>query len=251
MDTLSTVWLWLSSPLSGSNEHLIESHVIWHARLMVLAWGVCLPLGALGARYFKVTPNQDWPHVLDNKAWWNTHRALQYSGVLAMSVGLYLVWPNSTSDGSTWNVSGLHQSLGWSVLALGWTQVLGGVLRGSKGGPTDRQMAGDHYDMNRWRIVFEYLHKSLGWMAIGLSVGVIVLGLLAADAPRWMLVVLLIWWVVLCQVALILQQRGCCIDTYQAIWGTHPDLPGFKRPPIGWGIRRSDQHPWRSPPHQF
>jgi hypothetical protein len=134
------------------------------------------------------------------------------------------------------------------VLVLGWTQMLGGILRGSKGGPTDRQMAGDHYDMSRWRMVFERMHKGLGWLAIGLSVVVIVLGLLAADAPRWMLTTLLAWWLVLCSVGMHLQRRGCCIDTYQAIWGTHPDMPGLKRPPIGWGVRRSTQHPWRSSP---
>jgi hypothetical protein len=246
MDTLSTAWQWLSSPLSGSSEHLVNSNVIWHARLMVLAWGFCLPLGALVARYFKVTPGQDWPHVLDNTAWWHSHRLLQYGGVLAMSVGVYLVWPNHKTDGLVWNAAGLHQAMGWCVLVLGWSQMLGGILRGSKGGPTDRQMAGDHYDMSRWRVVFESVHKSLGWLAIGLSVAVIVLGLLAADAPRWMLATLLVWWFVLCAVAVHLQRRGCCIDTYQAIWGPHTDMPGLKRPPIGWGVRRSAQHPWRS-----
>jgi hypothetical protein len=245
MLTLSNTWQWLSTPLSGASEHLIEPHVYWHARLMVLAWGICLPLGALVARYFKVTPGQDWPRVLDNKAWWHSHRALQYGGVLAMSVGVYLVWPTGMAWDLTWSASGLHHTLGWCVLGLGWVQMVSGMLRGSKGGPTDQHMAGDHYDMSVWRVVFERVHKSLGWLAIGLSVLVIVLGLLAADAPRWMLITMLLWWSVLFGIAVQLQRRGCCIDTYQAIWGTQPDMPGLQRPPIGWGVRRSLEHPWR------
>ncbi len=252
MDTFNNAWLWLLSPLSGASEHIIAPHVFWHARLMVLAWGLCLPMGALFARYFKVTPSQDWPRVLDNKFWWHSHRALQYGGVIAMSGGLYLVWQSSKplAQLSFWNIAWLHQLLGWSVTVLGWSQMLGGILRGSKGGPSDHQMAGDHYDMSPKRVVFEHLHKSLGWLSIGLGMAVIMLGLLAADAPRWMLCALLVWWTGLLLAAIYFQQRGCCIDTYQAIWGTQTDMPGLKRPPIGWGVRRSGQHPWRSKPQQ-
>jgi hypothetical protein len=35
-----------------------------------------------------------------------------------------------------------------------------------------------------------------------------------------------------------LQRAGRCIDTYQAIWGLDPDLPGNRRRPIGFGIVR-------------
>jgi hypothetical protein len=244
MDYLTQAFHWLASPLSGASEHVIESPVFWHARLMVLAWAVCLPLGALVARYLKVTPRQDWPRVLDNKFWWHTHRSLQYSGVLAMSLGLWLVW--RTSDAPVLSATGLHRWLGWLVLVLGWSQVVAGILRGSKGGPTAPQMAGDHYHMSRWRVVFEHLHKSLGWVAIAIAVVVILLGLVTADAPRWMLFALLAWWAALLGAAAYLQARGCCLDTYQAIWGTDPGLPGLQRKPIGWGVRRSTQHPWRA-----
>jgi hypothetical protein len=253
MDTLTHAWQWLNSPISDSSQHLIAPAVYWHARVMVLAWGVCLPLGALIARYFKVTPNQDWPCVLDNPMWWHSHRGLQYTGVLLMSLGLLLVWGGSDADAlPASNVARLHNFLGWCVLILGWAQMLGGILRGSKGGPTDQQMAGDHYDMSRWRVVFERLHKSLGWLAIMLAVVAIVLGLLRADAPRWMLGMLIVWWSFLLAVAAQWQRRGCCIDTYQAIWGTDPRMPGMQRAPIGWGVQRTQQHPWRCtyPPTQ-
>jgi hypothetical protein len=244
MNYLTQALHWLTNPLSGANEHAIESPVYWHARLMVLAWGVCLPLGALVARYLKVTPRQDWPRVLDNKFWWHAHRSLQYTGVLAMSMGLWLIW--RSSDAAIFDATGLHRSLGWLVLVLGWSQVVAGILRGSKGGPTAIDMAGDHYDMSRWRVGFEHMHKTLGWVAIAVAVVVIVLGLVSADAPRWMLCVLLVWWALLISGATWLQARGCCIDTYQAIWGTDSALPGLQRKPIGWGVRRTTRHPWRS-----
>ncbi len=52
---------------------------------MVLSWSVFLPLGMLAARYFKVTPGQDWPRVLDNKLWWRTHLWCQSADVAAMT----------------------------------------------------------------------------------------------------------------------------------------------------------------------
>lgn len=82
---MTSLLQWLTTPLSGVSEHSVEPNVFWHARLMVLAWGIFLPLGGLVARYFKVTPRQDWPRVLDNKFWWQAHPWFQYTGVLAMA----------------------------------------------------------------------------------------------------------------------------------------------------------------------
>ena len=38
---------WLNTPLSGGGQHHIAPWAMWHARCMVMAWGVLLPLGAL------------------------------------------------------------------------------------------------------------------------------------------------------------------------------------------------------------
>jgi hypothetical protein len=64
---------WLLTPISGALGHTIAPWASWHGRLMVLSWSFLLPLGMLAARYFKVTPKQDWPRMLDNKLWWRTH----------------------------------------------------------------------------------------------------------------------------------------------------------------------------------
>ncbi len=227
----------LALPLSGNPVHHIEPWAQWHARVMVLAWGVLLPLGALVARFFKVLPGQDWPRVLDHKAWWHGHRALQYAGAVLMLVGLWLVWAAEGARAAS-TLAQWHGYLGWLVCALALLQVVGALARGSKGGPTEQQLHGDHYDMTPWRLTFERLHKGLGWLAVLAAVVVIGLGLVLSDAPRWMVLVLVAWWLLLGLLFWRWQRAGRCMDTYQAIWGPGLEHPGNRRAPTGWGVRR-------------
>ncbi|MCU0924879.1 MAG: cytochrome b561 domain-containing protein [Hydrogenophaga sp.] len=243
MPFLSLAW-WLS-PMSGASEHHLPDWAIWHARTMVAAWAVLLPLGVLAARYFKVTPGQDWPGVKDNRFWWHAHRSLQYLGAGLIAIGVWLAWDRGglATPVATW-----HHWLGWLVVVLGAGQLVSGWSRGSKGGPTDTNLRGDHYDMTRRRRWFERLHKGLGWLAIGIAVLTVVLGLITADAPRWMAGLLTAWWLLLACLAWRWQQQGRCIDTYQAIWGPDPSHPGNQQPVTGWGVRRmaapaSSRHP--------
>lgn len=232
-DLLSMDW-WLT-PLSGAKVHHLPNWMIWHARTMVASWVVLLPLGVLAARYFKVTPHQDWPQVLDNRAWWHAHRSLQYFGMALVLVGIFL----SFNHGAQATVSAVwHHWLGWAVVILGAGQLVSAWGRGSKGGPTEPAIRGDHYDMTIHRRWFERLHKGLGWLAIAVAILTVLLGLSAADAPRWMLGVLCVWWLLLGTLAWRWQHQGRCIDTYQAIWGTDSRHPGNQRTPIGWGVRR-------------
>lgn len=230
---LAAIVDWLALPLSGATTHAIDPRIAWHARAMVLAWGVLLPLGALAARYLKVLPAQDWPRRLDHRAWWNLHRGFQYLGVALTLAAIWLVWRAGTSPARS-----AHAILGWGLVLAALIQVASGWLRGTKGGPDDP--AGDHYAMTRRRLAFERLHKGLGWMALFVSVVAIALGLALADAPRWMPVALVLWWMALTAAALALQRRGWCADTYQAIWGPSPAHPGNRIQPIGWGVRRGD-----------
>ncbi|MES2947129.1 MAG: cytochrome b561 domain-containing protein [Pseudomonadota bacterium] len=233
---------WWLTPLSGSTTHAIAPWAAWHARCMVLGWAVLLPVGVLVARYFKVLPGQDWPRVVDHKAWWHGHRALQYAGVLVMLFGVYLAWGRATGGNP---MARAHQYLGWTVVALGLGQILLAWGRGSKGGPTGQQMSGDHYDMTPWRIAFERLHKWGGYAALLLAVMVIVLGLAVADAPRWMWLALGLWWVALGIVVYALQVHGRCMDTYQAIWGPDTGTAASRLPPVGWGVHRYTATQWQ------
>ncbi|MEP2641092.1 cytochrome b561 domain-containing protein [Roseobacter sp.] len=232
------MWDWLFAPMDAARVHDVGLHLSWHARLMVVGWGVLVPLGILIARYFKVTPGQNWPQTLDHRFWWNTHRLCQYIATVLMLAGLgfILTAPAVTA------IPGPHRVLGWTVLTLAGVQILGGLLRGSKGGPTEPAangtLHGDHYDMTPRRLAFEYVHKGAGYLALLLSMLTIMSGLWQANGPNWMWVSLAIWWGGLTAGACVLQRRGMAIDTYQAIWGPDPDLPGNRRKPVGLGVRQ-------------
>ncbi|MEM9550502.1 MAG: cytochrome b561 domain-containing protein [Pseudomonadota bacterium] len=229
---------WLLASIDPSRGHDVGWHLSWHARLMVVAWAFLVPAGILAARFFKIWPGQDWPAQLDNRNWWKAHRAAQYLGAVCMVAGLCLIL---VADPSEDTLPGPHAMMGWTVLAIAALQIFGGILRGSKGGPTERDatgtMRGDHFDMTRRRLLFEYAHKSLGYLAFFLSIATVISGLWQSNAPRWMWIMLSLWWVILGGVFVALQRRGMTVDTYQAIWGVDPDLPGNKRRPIGFGIR--------------
>ena len=234
---LSSALDWLETPLSGAARADLPAWTYWHARLMVFAWAFVMPVGAFAARFFKVTPGQDWPRVLDRKGWWRTHFWLQNLGVAAMTLGLALALGQGPMAGGA---ALAHHLFGWTLVVLGWLQFASGWLRGDKGGPTAPRLRGDHYDMTPRRVAFEYVHKSLGWVALALVIPTIALGLALADAPRWMalaprpldrrLIAAFTRW----------QRAGRCVDTYQAIWGPDPAHPGNRRRPIGLGVGASE-----------
>jgi hypothetical protein len=230
---------WLFSPIDPSRVHEVGFAISWHARLMVIGWGVLAPLAVLIARYFKVMPRQDWPRELDNQTWWRSHW-MGHSVVVGLTAaGFALVLPTDFSAMS------LHNWLGYLMLIGLALQILLGMSRGSKGGPTspapDGSLRGDHYDMTPWRYRFEFLHKALGYSLLLLSIVTILLGLWKANAPVWMWLFLVVWWIVLIAAFVALQKRGMAIDTYQAIWGTDPNHPGNAQKTPGWGVRRLNQ----------
>lgn len=226
---------WLLAPIDPTRAHDVGLLVSWHGRVMMLAWGVLAPLAVLIARYFKVTPGQDWPRQLDNQFWWRSHW-MGHACVTGLSlVGLGLILAAARSGS-------LHGRFGYALLACLAVQVLLGIFRGSKGGPTapapDGSLHGDHYDMTSWRVVFEWIHKGLGYTSLALAMVVILMGLWAANALIWMWTAIALWWLALATVAMALQRRGFAVDTYQAIWGPDPAHPGNRRRPIGIGVRR-------------
>jgi len=232
---------WLERPWSGDAHHHLAMPIAWHARLMVAGWVVAIPLGILVARFFKILPTQNWPQELDKKTWWTWHRLLQALGY-ALAVGaICFVWNLPRQTGL---LMAAHVAAGWTVVVFGGLQFLSGLLRGSKGAPADAAAGraaqrGDHYDMTRRRIVFEYVHKSGGYIAVLLSWATAVMGLILVDAPRWMWLVIGLWWILVALCFSIWQRLGWCIDTYQAIWGPDPVHPGNALRPIGFGVRRA------------
>jgi hypothetical protein len=260
-------WQWLMSPISGAGTHFVMTGTALHGRLMVIAWGMLVPVGILLSRFYKVTPGQDWPRVLNNPFWFNTHRAFEYAaGVLTLAAAALVLLDN---DGrAPWR--SFHAAAGWIIVILGWLQLLGSHLRGAMGGPSNpvtrvplrnwqwRDVAGmgepaepfasdvqfpqrwhgAHFSMTRQRVVFEVLHKGLGYALLAFAAVTLVSGLLAADALNWMWLALVLWWSACIVVFVVLQRQGRCIDCYQTIWGVDANLPGNRVPAVGWGIRR-------------
>ena len=231
---------WLLRPWDDDHFHHLSAWAAWHARFMVVGWGILVPVGILAARYFKVVPGQDWPRELDRKAWWNAHRLAQYGGYGIALIGLVIAL---SSAKITSTAGWAHAIMGWFVMAAGALQIASALFRGSKGAPGDPALGlpptpGDHYNMTPHRVRFEYLHKFLGLVAAIMAVVAIVIGLYIVNAPRWMWLVLLYWWTLLALCAHAWQRAGRCIDTYQAIWGTDLRHPGNVRRPIGLGVRQ-------------
>jgi hypothetical protein len=232
------MWEWLSAPIDVARAHSLPDSVAWHARLMTIAWGFLVPIGVLAARFLKIWPGQLWPDRLDHPGWWHLHRLCQYLAGLLTLIALFLVLGRPGRAGH-WDA---HHLIGWSAVMLAIVQFAGAWLRGSKGGPTepapDGSWHGDHYDMSRRRIAFEYIHKSGGYVALAFSGAAVLTGLWQANAPHWMWLSLLAWWFGCITVFIVLQRGGHAFDTYQAHWGADPIHPGNRRRPIGFGVKR-------------
>jgi hypothetical protein len=68
-----------------------------------------------------------------------------------------------------------------------------------------------------------------GRLALALSVPVVLSGLWQLNAPLWMWLAVVLCWCGLSLGAASLERRIGARDTYQAIWGADPDLPGNRR----------------------
>ena len=104
------MWERLLSPVDATRAHDVGWAISWHARVMVLGWGVLAPSVVLLARFFKVMPGQKWPEQLDNKVWWHSHWMGQTIVLLLTLAGFALVWPPS------WAKLDLHRIMGYCVL---------------------------------------------------------------------------------------------------------------------------------------
>ncbi len=200
-----------------------------HAALMLTAWGLLMPSGGLVARYFKVMPGQDFPRVVENLTWWRWHRGLQYGGMVLATVALGVIL---SETGGRFNT--LHGRCGLVVMSLGWLQVASGLLRGTKGGPTDHRAdpldpatwRGDHYDMTPRRHAFEAWHKPVGWAAVTLAGATVLLGLQLVGTPAWLLFVVGALQAAACVSIVDGVARHRWVGTYASLWGPDPRHPG-------------------------
>lgn len=217
---------WLLLPIDGSRAHELGNYLSWHGRLMTFAWAFLVPLGVVIARYFKVTPRQNWPHVVDSRLWWRSHLFCQSAAIVLTIVAIVLI---GLARDFLWYGS-YHFVLGWLIAMLAAIQLIGGLLRGTKGGPTDPRpdgsIRGDHYDMTPRRLAFEAIHKTAGYLVLTLAQVTVLTGMWKVNAPHWMWLGLFFWWTFVLLVVRWCQRNDRWVDTYPALWGPDPSHPG-------------------------
>ncbi len=196
----------------------------WHAGLMMLAWLVLLPAGALVARFYKVRPRQDFPRQLDDRFWWDAHRALQWAGAAVAALGFWLIY-DALDQEIDWAVA--HVRFGLAALALCAGQIVSSGLRGSKGGPTGEfadpadplTWRGDHYDMTRRRRLFEGWHRTFGYVSMALACCAVWTGASLAFPAAWPAALMVAALAGFAAAFARLTRKGRRVDTWLAIWG--------------------------------
>ncbi len=203
-----------------------------HAILMFSIWFVVVPVAIMLLRFGKIpprtygiprgTPKWAWPELP-----WTLHKYALYTAIILAIGGVVFAMLLSGGFSGT-----LHAWFGFGAVTLGTLQIVSSWYRGSHGGrkdpgadPEDRSTwGGDHFDMTSQRRWFEALHKTAGYFAVAVALGAVTTGLsqfwMPAIATAFAVVV-----VVALVVAVVMQGRGHNYDTYQSVYGTHPDNP--------------------------
>lgn len=210
---------WLLAPIDISRGHDVSLEYALHARIMFVAWGVIVPLIIFITRYFKILPTQDFPNQIDSQFWWRIHWIGQSCVLILSLIALAIIL--SVNDGR-FGIT-IHQYFGYVVITCSVSQALSGILRGTKGGPTeptpDGNWFGDHYSMTKRRIIFEYLHRIMGYVTLICAATAIINGLWLLNAPKWMWITIISWWCIIIALCIICQRRKMYMGSYEAIWG--------------------------------
>lgn len=142
----------LDRPFEAYRWHLI------HAILMFASWGVLLPFGALIPRFLK-------QRLAKRGLWFKLHKYLQSVGLLVSLAGLAIVFARPEFGSvNTW-----HGYLGLAVIGLGVLQPLNAFVRPPPSKEGARKSHG--------RLMWEILHKGVGWGTLVLAAVTIFLGI--------------------------------------------------------------------------
>jgi len=140
---------------AGSQESVIYAH----GSLMLIGWGVLLPMGVVFAKLFKHRPDG---------LWFKIHRGLQITGLTFAIIG----WAIALKNFSVFDDPGLpshtHGSLGMTVMAIGILQPLNALIRPHP--PAEGE------EKPFPRAAWEVWHKSMGYTACILALVTIAYG---------------------------------------------------------------------------
>ncbi len=220
-----------------------------HALLMFGIWFVLVPVAVIFLRFGKTppttygiprgTPKWAWPELC-----WTVHKKLLYVAMfLAVGGAGFAMLLSGGFSGS------LHAWFGTGTLILGVLQVVSSWFRGSHGGRKDPMAdpdnratwGGDHFNMTAQRWWFEAYHKTGGYFALFLAVGAVATGLSQFWMPGIAIALGAIVFAGLV-LAVVLQGRGHYHDTYQSVYGSHPNHP-FNKRRFGKMLNEQDKRP--------
>jgi hypothetical protein len=211
---------------------VLTIHWSYHAWGMACIWGVLAPAIILAIRFAKPRPRlQGTPHdspKFGRELWWWTLHRYGFYVLMILSIlgGAVAVTMSGGVSGSPHSVLGITTVLiGAFQVVVAWFRGTHGGKHGAKSDPNDpATWRGDHYDMTRRRRWFEAYHKSAGYLALATALGAISTGLTIYWVPS-IYIMLVVTLPVMFAVFVILEARGFRQDTYQSLFGNHPDHP--------------------------
>eukprot|EP00606_Chrysophyceae_sp_TOSAG23-5_P000064 GSChrysophyteH2.ASY1.ANO1.230.1 assembled CDS len=154
-----------------------------HGSLMMVSWGLLLPLGVISARFLKYQGGE--PPV-----WFMYHRPLQISGLLLAIVGWIVALTQFDVFRAGGGTSFVHGVLGMLVMTLGILQPIGAYFR------PHAAHAGEA--PTRARRLFELAHKGGGYSAVTLAVFTILLGVTRPSIPMAKTVFAILYALIIC-----------------------------------------------------
>lgn len=207
-----------------------------HAMLMFGVWFVLVPAAIMLVRFGKGKPStygipRGTPKYRFPELSYAFHFYALYTAIfLAVGGAAFAMLLTGGFSGT------LHAWFGAATILLGVLQIVSGWFRGTHGGrkdkaadPDDRSTwGGDHFDMTPQRWWFEAWHKTNGYFALVMAVGAVATGL----SQYWLPLIALAFGLVIALglvAAVLLQGLGFKQDTYQTVYGTHPEHPFNKR----------------------
>ena len=144
-----------------------------HGISMFIAWGLCAYIGIFSSA------NR---HVFSKKAkWYLYHRVFQTLTLVFFIAGwiIMIIYKLQQQRNPLDFLSDPHQGIGFAVILIGILQPFNTLFRGTKY---------DRITRTKRRIIWEYIHKGLGYAALILAQIAIILGLSKYDAQLLMII---------------------------------------------------------------
>lgn len=172
--------------IGGGGRNLVRVYTI-HGILMIVGWGLLLPSGILIAKFGKHRKN----------AWWfKMHIALQPIGLIVSVIGWAIALVNFTTLEGGPGITFTHAVAGTITMALALLQALNGIFRPHN--PPKEE------DKSTIRIVWEHVHRGVGWVALLLSIVTIGIGTTLLPSKRDQRVFQIVYGVLICGLAILI-----------------------------------------------